>query len=218
MRDVPAELAARVRTLDDGGNGRETDPDYAYVVAVAGLRAESLRVVETDGTVTVLKLLSDRRQHLVDKRITTVNRPHAQLQTLCPGGASTRLTARKARQMLSAVRPRDQVGKVGKQLDSRMRAAAAQVEQVLAEHPSAVRDIYSVGAVLTALVLGEVIDVRRSPSKHLRQRHRHLAPSPAAAGRHTAARPAEQVLGGPPFPVSATGQLGGHSSVVVPST
>ena len=191
--DVPAKLAARVRALDDGGNGRKTDPDDAYAVAVAGLRAKGLRVVEPDGVVTVLKLLSDRRQHLVDQRITTVNRLHAQLQTLCPGGASTRLTARRARQMLSTVRPRDQVGKARKhlaleligdleQLDLRIKAAATQVEQVLAEHPSTVRDIYGFGALMTALVLGEVIDVRRFPSKHHFASYTGTAPVEASSG------------------------------------
>ncbi len=107
--NVPAKLSARVRALG-GGSGRKTDDTDAYAVAVAGLRGRDLELVQLGDVVTVLKLMSDRRQQLVEQRIASINRLHQQLQDLLPGGASRRLTAKKARELLCSVRPRDRVG------------------------------------------------------------------------------------------------------------
>ena len=94
--DVPAFLSARVRALG-GGSGRKTDDTDAYAVAVAGLRGHDLQVVRPEDHVAVLKMLSDRRQQLVEQRIAAVNRLHELLQDLLPGGAPRRLTATRAR-------------------------------------------------------------------------------------------------------------------------
>jgi transposase len=173
--NVPAKLSARVRALG-GGSGRKTDDTDAYAIAVAGLRGRNLELVEPDDVVTVMKLLSDRRQQLVEQRIAAVNRLHQLLQDLMPGGASRRLTATRARELLSAVRPRDQVGKARKQLalehiddlqnlDTKLKAIKTRITAILKEQPSAVTDICGLGVVTTALILGEVGDVRRFPSK-----------------------------------------------------
>ena len=154
--NVPAKLSARVRALG-GGSGRKTDDTDAYAVAVAGLRGRDLELVQPDDVVTVLKLMSDRRQQLVEQRIASVNRLHQQLQDLLPGGASRRLTATKARELLASVRPRDTVGKARKQLalehiddlealDLRIKQAGKALAAVLKEHPSAVQDIRGLGA------------------------------------------------------------------------
>src|SRR3954470_9170543 len=169
--NVPARLSARVRALG-GSSGRKTDDADAYAVAVAGLRGRNLQVVKPDEARAVLKLLSDRRQQLIDQRIVAVNRLHQLLAELLPGGAERRLTPEKARQVLSGVRPRDQVGKARKQLaldhvkdverlDGDLSAIKASPPKVLAEHPTQVSQIRGVGPVMTALIVGEVGDVRR---------------------------------------------------------
>ena len=157
MLDVPAVLSARVRELG-GGSGRKTDEADAYAVAVAGLCGHDLQVVRPQEVVALLKMLSDRRQQLVAQRIAAVNRLHDTLQDLLPGGASTRLTAAKARQMLEAINPAEPVGQTRKQialehtddvaeLDTRIKAMAKRIEVALAERPSAVTHIRGVGAV-----------------------------------------------------------------------
>ena len=113
--NVPAKLSARVRALG-GGSGRKTDDTDAYAVAVAGLRGRNLELVQPDDSAMVFKLLSDRRQQLVQQRIATVNRLHQLIQELLPGGASKRLTAKKARELLSTIRPRQSVAKTRKAL------------------------------------------------------------------------------------------------------
>jgi transposase len=57
----------------------------------------NLQVVEPDEARAVLKLLSDRRQQLIEQRITAVNRLHQLLAELLPGRADRRLTPAKAR-------------------------------------------------------------------------------------------------------------------------
>jgi transposase len=190
--NVPAMLSARVRALG-GGSGRKTDDTDAYAIAVAGLRSRHLELVKPDDVVTVMKLLSDRRQQLVEQRIAAVNRLHQLLQDLMPGGASRRLTASKARDMLSSVRPRGQVGKARKQLalehvadleelDAKLKAIKVRIAAVLKEQPSAVNDICGLGVVTTALILGEVGDVRRFPSKAHFASYCGTAPLDASSG------------------------------------
>ena len=190
--NVPAKLSARVRALG-GGSGRKTDDTDAYAVAVAGLRGRDLKLVQPDDVVTVLKLMSDRRQQLVEQRIASVNRLHQQLQDLLPGGASRRLTATKARELLASVRPRDTVGKARKQLalehiddletlDKKLKQAGKDLAAVLKEHPSAVQDIRGLGPVTTAVILGETGDVRRFPSKAHFASYTGTAPIDASSG------------------------------------
>jgi hypothetical protein len=149
--DVPAKLATRVRALG-GGSGRKTDNADAYAVAVAGLRARNLKVVTADDATTVLRLLTDRRQELVEQRIASVNRLHDLLQQLIPGGAPPRLTATKAKAQLASVRPSDKVGKARKaiaaeyvaeltSLDARLKDLKARISAVLDEHPTSLVEV-----------------------------------------------------------------------------
>ena len=190
--NVPAKLSARVRALG-GGSGRKTDDTDAYAIAVAGLRGKNLELVQPDDVVTVLKLMSDRRQQLVEQRIAAVNRLHQLLQELLPGGASRRLTAKKAREMLSTIRPRESVAKARKQLalehvedvetlDAKIKAMQKRIAAVLAEQPSEVQQVRGLGAVTTALILGEVGDVRRFPSKAHFASYTGTAPIDASSG------------------------------------
>ncbi len=190
--NIPAKLSARVRALG-GGSGRKTDDTDAYAVAVAGLRGRGLELVSAGETVAILKLLADRRQQLVDRRIATVNRLHDLLQTLIPGGAATGLTAAKAKVLLSRVRPRDQVGKTRKavaldqltdlvRVDRQLKAMQQRLATVLTAHPSAVEGIYGFGVLGTAVALGEVGDVRRFPSKAHFASYTGTAPIDASSG------------------------------------
>ena len=192
--NVPAKLSARVRALG-GGSGRKTDDTDAYAVAVAGLRSKGLELVSVGDTVTVLKLLADRRQQLVERRVATVNRLHDLLQTLVPSGAPSGLTATKARLVLSRVRPRDRVGKTRKAVacdqladlvlvDRQLKEMKERLAVVLTEQPSAVQAIYGFGVLGTAVALGEVGDVRRFPSKAHFASYTGTAPIDASSGDH----------------------------------
>ena len=61
--DVPAKLAARVRLFDTGHN-RKTDACDAHSIAVVAVRTAGLRVLQADGELEALRMLTDRRDAL----------------------------------------------------------------------------------------------------------------------------------------------------------
>ncbi len=74
--DVPAKLAARVRLFDTGHN-RKTDARDAHSVAMVAVRTEGLRILQVDGELEALRMLTDRRETLTRRRVQTVNRLQA---------------------------------------------------------------------------------------------------------------------------------------------
>jgi hypothetical protein len=58
--DVPAKLAARVRLFDTGHN-RKTDARDAHSIAIVAARTTTLRVLQLDGELEALRMLTDRR-------------------------------------------------------------------------------------------------------------------------------------------------------------
>lgn len=192
--DVPARLSARVRALG-GGSGRKTDDADAFAVAVAGLRARELQVVRPDDTTEILRMLSSRRQEVVDLRIATVNRLHDVLCQLIPGGAKRNLTSTKVRPLLSAVRPRDAVGKARKQLaldyaaelerlDARLKQLKRQISEVLAEHPTTLVEVNGIAAINAAKILAEVGDIRRFRTRHHFASYTGTAPIDVSSGEN----------------------------------
>ncbi|HVX68650.1 MAG TPA: IS110 family transposase [Mycobacteriales bacterium] len=190
--DVPARLSARVRALG-GGSGRKTDDADAYAVAVAGLRGKTLQPVRPDDTTEILRMLTTRRQEVVELRIATVNRLHEVLCQLVPGGAKRHLSPSRARSLLSAVRPRDAVGKARKQLaldytgelerlDARRKDLKKQISDLLTEHPTTLLEVTGLAAVTAAKILAEVGDVRRFPSKHHFASYTGTAPIDVSSG------------------------------------
>ena len=87
--DVPAKLAARVRLFDTGHN-RKTDARDAHSIAVVAVRTKTLRVLQLDGQLEALRMLTDRREALTRRRVQTVDRLQALLAELLPGQGRTR--------------------------------------------------------------------------------------------------------------------------------
>lgn len=173
--DVPSKKSSLVRSFS-ATSGRKSDEVDAYSVALASLHSDLLQV-RVDERAETLRLLANRRDELVGLRTQAVCRVHRELQILIPGGASRRLTAAKAKALLSSVRPRDEVGKVRKALvvdqvadlvaiDKRIKDINTQIKAVVAETRTSVTDVRGVGPVVAAIVLGEVRDVSRFPTKH----------------------------------------------------
>jgi transposase len=184
--DVPSKKSSLVRAFS-ASSGRKSDDVDAYSVALASLHSDLLPVRVDERTET-LRLLANRRDELVGLRTQAVCRIHRELQILIPGGASRALTAAKAKTMLASVRPRDEVGKVRKALvadqiadlvaiDKRIKDTNAQIKAVVAETATSVTDIRGVGPVVAAIVLGEVRDISRFPTKHHFASYNGSAPS-----------------------------------------
>jgi transposase len=173
--DVPSKKSSLVRAFS-ATSGRKSDDVDAYSVALAALHSDLLQVRVDERTET-LRLLAHRRDELVGLRTQAVCRVHRELQILIPGGASRALTAARAKTLLASVRPRDEVGKVRKALvldqvsdliaiDTRIKDINSQIKAVVTATATTVTEVRGVGPVVAAIVLGEVRDVSRFPTKH----------------------------------------------------
>ncbi len=120
--------------------------------------------------------MSERRRDLVRTRTQTVNRLHQLLMELIPAGAQRSLTASKARALLATVRPRDVAGKACRQLaadyiddvvilDRKLKALDKRIAEAVKTTGTSLTDVVGIGPVTAALILGEVGNVARFPSK-----------------------------------------------------
>jgi transposase len=205
--DVPAKLAARVRVLSTG-HGRKTDPHDAVSVAVAARGTASLRQVGVEDQAVVLHLLTNRRDDLVRLRTQTVNRLHRLLVDLVPAGAGRNLTADGAAALLDKVVPTgapmatrwqlagDLVADVH-DLDRRIAAVEERIKTAVTQCKTTLVELFGVGPVLAAKLLGEVGDIGRFPSKHHSAAHTGTAPLEASSGqvvRHRLSRAGDRKL------------------------
>jgi transposase len=174
--DVSTRRAALVRVFG-GGNGRKTDDTDALSIALVGLHSSDLPKVRADEVTVTLRLLSNRRNELVGLRTQAVCRIHRDLVVLIPGGASRSLTAKKAKEIIARVRPRDEVGQLRRRLiveqiselvsiDKRLAAVNRDIKTAVAAAPTRLTRLYGVGPVTAARVLGEVGDIARFTSRH----------------------------------------------------
>jgi transposase len=205
--DVPAKLAARVRVLSVG-HGRKTDPDDAVSVAVAARGAPSLRQVGVEDHAVVLHLLTNRREDLVRMRTQTINRLHRLLVDLVPAGAGRNLTADAAEALLNQACPTgapavtrcqlagDLIADV-RDLDQRITTVEKRITAAVKQSKTSLVELFGVGSVLAAKLLGEVGDIRRFPSKHHFAAHTGTAPLEASSGqvvRHRLSRAGDRKL------------------------
>ncbi|HEX6876241.1 MAG TPA: IS110 family transposase [Nocardioidaceae bacterium] len=190
--DVPAKLSTRVRVLDTG-HGRKNDPADAHAVGVAALRHRELTEITVDDETVALRLLSDRRRELVHSRTQTVNRIHQLLMELIPSGAPRRLSATKAKQLVATVKPRDVAGRTRRamvvdliddvcRLDRKIKAVTKQITEAVDSTGTRLTDIVGIGPVLAAVILGEVGDISRFPTRHHFASFTGTAPLEASSG------------------------------------
>jgi len=199
--DVPAKLSARARIFATG-QGRKTDPIDAHSVAVVALRTPGLRQVTPDDTTVALRLMVDRRDWLGRARTDTINRLHALLLDLVPGGAPKHLTTFRARHILATVRPRDLVGRTRRQLaaeliaeltalDKKIKQANKALTQLIAAAGSTLQRLHGIGPAVAARLIGDVGDITRFASRNHFASWNGTAPIDASSGeqhRHRLSR------------------------------
>jgi transposase len=192
--DVPAKLSARARVFSTG-QGRKTDATDAHSIAVVAVRTPILRAVVVDGELVVLRLLADRREELSGARTQIVSRLHRLLLELVPGGAPRFLSATQARVLLAGVRPRDVAGRTRRRLAGDLLAELVAVDRKLKDSDKRLReavtatdtgllDLYGMGPVGAARLLGDVGDIGRFPSKAHFASWNGTAPIDASSGQH----------------------------------
>ena len=205
--DVPAKLAARVRLLS-AGHGRKSDAHDAVSVAVAALGTTRLGQVRLEDHAAVLRLLSDRRDDLVRQRTRTLNRLHVLLCDLLPGGAKRSLDADTAAALLRRLRPATAPARTRRQLavdlvadlralDRRITAVEERLRHAVTQSATTLIELFGVGPILAAKLLGEVGDIRRFATKHRFAAHNGTAPIEASSGevvRHRLSRAGNRKL------------------------
>lgn len=190
--DVSTRRAALVRVYA-GGNGRKNDDTDAHSIALVALHTPDLVEVRADDRTVAMRLLANRRHELVGLRTQAVCRIHRDLVNLLPGGAPRALTAAKAKQLLAKVRPRDEVGRLRRRLiaeqitdlvaiDRRLHEVGLEIKAAIAETPTGLTQLFGVGPVTTARVLGEVGDVARFRSRHHFASYNGTAPVDSSSG------------------------------------
>ena len=199
--DVPAKLAARVRLFDTGHN-RKTDAHDAHAVAAVAVRTTTLRVLQLDGELEALRMLTDRREALTRRRVQTVDRLQALLAELLPGQAKRDITTGQAKTMLASVRPRDIAGKTRRRIaaeelaeliavEAKIKKSTAELKAIVLARGSRLMDLHGVGPVVAARVLADVGDVTRFADRNRFASWTGTAPLDASSGeqnRHRLSR------------------------------
>ena len=101
--DVPATLASRIRVLATGRSNKN-DANDAHSIAIAALRAPSLRSVEPADHGEVLRLLSKRNSDLGRQRCRVICRLHSLFAELSPGGIAKEMYVSDGEALLAKVR------------------------------------------------------------------------------------------------------------------
>ncbi len=190
--DVPSKLSARVRVLSTG-NARKNDELDALATALAAWRNERLAAVDPEAESEVLRLLSERREDLVAERTRAFNRLHGLLRDLLPGGVPGMLSIPRAARILRGIRPKGSSGRIRRRLASEIMRDIRTLERKIADlnrrieaeveaSGTVLTEIFGVGPILAAKIIGTVGSVARFPTKAHFASYSGTAPVEASSG------------------------------------
>ena len=191
--DVQPKLGARVRLLAAGGTNKN-DPNDARSVAIAALRSACCRQVRADDHTAVLKLWSKRNRDLGRSRNQVACRLHSVLCELVPGGVGKEITASHAARLLAAAEPsgpaeiaRWQLASDFledlRRLDEQMKQAKKKLAAAVKASGTTLTEIFGLGPVVAATVLGEAEDVARFRDRDRFAAYNGTAPVEVSSGR-----------------------------------
>jgi transposase len=191
--DVPPKLAARVRLLDSGQINK-TDENDARSIAVAALRAgDRLPELTVEDQTVVMRVWSRRYRDLGRLRTQAVCRLHTLLCELVPGGVRKQLRTSQAIAVVDAIvtdspmaqakleLARDLVTDL-QRIDAQRREVKRRVARAVAAAHTNITDVYGVGPIVAATVLGYVRDIRRFPTRDRFASYNGTAPIEVSSG------------------------------------
>jgi transposase len=190
--DVPPVLASRVRVLATTRSNKN-DPNDALSVALAALRTPRLRTVEPADHSSVLRLLSKRHSDIGSQRIRLVGRLHALFQELAPGGIAKQMHASDAQAFLDRFEPATPTQQVRfdlaiellddlRRTDAQLKASEKRIKAAVKVSETSVTDIYGVGPVLAAQLIGYTGDIRRFANRDAYASYNGTAPVEFSSG------------------------------------
>ena len=191
--DVPPKLSARVRMLSSG-NARKNDGLDALATALAASRNARLATVDPEADFEVLRLLSERREDLVAERTRALNRLHGLLRDLLPGGVTGRLSTHRGARILRSIRPKggasarlrrrlaSEVLRDIRTLDRKIADLTERIEAEVEASGTTLTEIFGIGPILAAKIIGTIGDVARFPTKARFASYSGTAPVEASSG------------------------------------
>ena len=193
--NVPATLAARTRVLGSGRSNK-TDPNDALSVAVTALRTRDLRPVQAVGHSEVLRLLAKRNTDIGNQRTRVVCRLHSLLVELAAGGIAKEINASDVDQFLDTVNPATPAGQVRydlavelladiRRLDEQLKASHKRIRTAIAASATTLTDLFGVGPILAALLIGYTGDIARFPNRDRYAAYNGTAPVEYSSGGRT---------------------------------
>jgi transposase len=173
--DVQPKLAARVRLLDSESTNKN-DPHDARSVAIAALRSPAPKQVGVEDHAAVMRLWARRHQQLSSSRTQIACRLHAVLCDPVPGGVPDEIYAGKAASLLAQVEPDSAVAAARVELahelledlgrvDQQIKDSKARLAQVVVASGTTTTNIFGVGPVVAATVVGVTGDISRFPTR-----------------------------------------------------
>jgi transposase len=192
--DVQPKLGARVRLLATGRSNKN-DPNDALSVAVAALRSRTRRQVSADDYAAVLRVWSRRHRDLGRAKNQVACRLHAVLCELVPGGVPEEITAAQATRILCSATPAGAAGQARcelaaellddmRQMDTRIRESKKKLAVAVRASGTTVTEIFGVGPVIAAIVIGDAGDVARFASRDHFAAYNGTAPIEVSSGNH----------------------------------
>ena len=190
--DVQPKLGARVRLLATGASNKN-DPNDALSVAVAALRSRTRRPVSADDHAAVLRVWSRRHRDLGRAKNQVACRLHAVLCELVPGGVPEEITAAQATRILEAATPRAPPGRpaassppsswttCGAWTPGSANPRRSSLSRSRASGTS-LTEIFGVGPVIAATVIGDAGDVARFASRDHFAAYNGTAPVEVSSG------------------------------------
>jgi transposase len=172
--DVPATLSSRVRVLGSGRSNKN-DANDARAVAIAALRAPSLSAVRVEDHVTVLRLLAKAQFDITHARSRACCRLHALARELVAGGIRKEVVVTQGQQLLAGVQPANAAQRQRLELayelldeistlDRRAKASRHRIAHAVAASATTLTEIYGVGPIVAAIVIGYSGDPTRFAS------------------------------------------------------
>ena len=194
MVDVPPKLSAKVRVLSSfAGNAHKNDGVDAVATALAASRNGRLAEVDHEAASEALRLLSERREDLVAERTRALNRLHALLRDLVPGGVGGKLSAHRAARILRGIRPQSSSLRVRRRLasevlrdirtlDRKIADLSGRIEAEVEASGTTLTEIFGIGPILAARIIGTVGNAARFPTKAHFASYSGTAPLEASSG------------------------------------
>jgi Transposase IS116/IS110/IS902 family./Transposase. len=190
--DVAPKLAARVRLLNTGQINKN-DPNDARSVAVAAVRSHNLSPLAAEDYTAVLRVWALRHRNLSRLRTQAVCRLHAVLCQLLPGGVRKELTSRTASLVLEGIVADSPIAQAKLELARDLLADLQRLEaqrhevhlraaRAVRAAPTSLTEIYGVGPIVAATVLGYVRDVRRLGTRDQFASYNGTAPIEVSSG------------------------------------